>query len=178
MRELTFPGFLGSYVRSLSQKNTASLYALSQEAAQDNPRLREPLYLYALFSDKLPLLQKAAQSNPIPGFSEIVDRFDKDTVLSLLTRDDPALPEGCRKVWRSYLAQKNRCAAESDTKELMRQRILALQKENGLSTYRLYTDLGLNPGNINAWLKYGESSKVSLQTARRLYRYASGQQKN
>lgn len=33
------------------------------------------------------------------------------------------------------------------------------------------TDLRLNPGNLNAWLKHGNSDKVSLETARRTLRY-------
>ena len=49
----------------------------------------------------------------------------------------------------------------------MRRRIVQLQKEKGVSTYRLYTDLSLNPGNLNAFLKHGDCSKVSLSTARR-----------
>lgn len=36
------------------------------------------------------------------------------------------------------------------------------------SAYRLYTDLKLNPGNVNAWLKHNDSSKMSLDCARQI----------
>ena len=41
-----------------------------------------------------------------------------------------------------------------------------------LTNYRLYTDLKLNPGNVNAWLKHNDSSKMSLDCARQIYKYA------
>ena len=51
MRELTFVGFLSRYVRELSMSGTNSISKLAREAATNNYRLREPLLLYALFSD-------------------------------------------------------------------------------------------------------------------------------
>ena len=32
-------------------------------------------------------------------------------------------------------------------------------------------DLQLNPGNVNAWLKHGNSEKLSLNNARMMLRY-------
>ena len=52
-----------------------------------------------------------------------------------------------------------------------RQKVKRLQAKSGLSNYRIYTDLKLNPGNLNAWLKHGNCDKVSLETARQTLRY-------
>lgn len=68
---------------------------------------------------------------------------------------DPKLPSGYHMVWRSYLTQKNCKETDAQTKEMMRQRILALQKDKGVSNYQIYTKLGLNPGNTYDWLKLG-----------------------
>ena len=86
---------------------------------------------------------------------------------------DPKLPSAYHKVWRSYLAQKNRKDTDANTKELMRQRILAMQADKGVSNYRIYKELNLNPGNINDWLKNGAGEKVSLATARRAFVYVN-----
>ena len=43
----------------------------------------------------------------------------------------------------------------------MRNKVVKLQKAQGVSNYRLYADLRLNPGNFNAWLKHGDPNKVS-----------------
>jgi hypothetical protein len=41
-------------------------------------------------------------------------------------------------------------------------------------TYRRpYTDLKMNPGNLNAWLKHGDGNKISLDRARDVLRYLS-----
>lgn len=52
MRRLTFKGFLESYVMELSYMGTCSISKLVNEL-DDNPRLREPLLLYAYLS-KMP----------------------------------------------------------------------------------------------------------------------------
>ena len=46
-----------------------------------------------------------------------------------------------------------------------------LQQEKNVSTYRVYTDLGLNHGNVNAYLKYGDISNVSLEVAEKVLEY-------
>lgn len=172
MRELTFAGFLKNYVRELSHSSSHGLYALAEEAALDNPRLKEPLLLYALFSSRKDLLLKATHDKSLHSdYSEILSRYDQQKILSALESDSPLLPDPYKKVWHSYLSRKNRWKTDDKTKALMRQRILELQKELNVTNYRLYTDLHLNPGNMNAWLKHGISDKVSLDNARRTWQY-------
>ncbi len=172
MRELTFTGFLSRYVRELSLSGTNAISRLAREAAEENYRLREPLLLYALFTDRIPLLRKSIRNDQLKRRTEsILGRYDREQMLQALTEEDPGLPPEYRKVWRSYLVRKNRKKAEAHTKELARQHILALQKEKGVSNYRIYKTLGLNPGNINDWLKNGACEKVSMETARRAYKY-------
>lgn len=84
----------------------------------------------------------------------------------------PELPEGYRKVWRSYCSVRDAALADNDTKELIHRRVLELQQKKKLTNYRIYTDLKLNPGNVNAWLKHNDSSKMSLDCARQIYKYA------
>lgn len=169
MRALTFAGFLTKYVRELSYCESNSLYKLAAEAGESNARLREPLFLYAVFTDRAETLRKAVRGT---GLSIVYgDLFDKSKSELAEALQSDALPPEYRKVWRSYLVKKNRHQTENETKELMRQRILRLQRERSLSNYRLYTALGLNPGNLNAWLKHGQSDKVSLETARAVLQY-------
>lgn len=165
MRELTFPGFLKSYVRELSLTHSTGVRVLAKEAAKRNFRLREPLYLYALFTGQIGLLQKSVRGTALATAYEGLP--DDPTEMEKQFRAEPLnLPEGYRKVWHSYLTYKERGKRDEVTKELMRRQIVHLQAERGVSNYRLYTSLGLNPGNLNAWLKHGDGKKVSLKTAR------------
>ncbi|MBR5872399.1 MAG: transcriptional regulator [Oscillospiraceae bacterium] len=172
MRELTFLGFLTEYVRSLSKAGTASVFALAEEASNDNPRLREPLLLYAFASGKKDLLLRAAKRFSLEGFYEpaltVLSENDINTVF-----EKGLLPEGYKKVWRSYIAKKNSQYTDDITKELMRNKILRLQKQRGITNYRLYTDLKMNPGNLNAWLKHGFGNKISLDSAKKVLNYLS-----
>lgn len=52
MRKLTFEGFLKQYVAELSGVQTASVHKLADRMAE-NPRLKEPLFLYALAFNKV-----------------------------------------------------------------------------------------------------------------------------
>lgn len=61
MRELTFRGFLTQYVRQLAVEETNSLYKLTAEASSNNPRLREPLFLYAVYTQKEKILLQATK---------------------------------------------------------------------------------------------------------------------
>ena len=71
--------------------------------------------------------------------------------------------------------KKNQKAVDDEAKDLMRDKIIKLQAKYQMTNYRIYTELKLNPGNMNAWLKQGEHGKVSLDTARRTLHYLEAQ---
>jgi hypothetical protein len=172
LRKLTFIGFLKQYIRSLSFSETGSLYKLAEEASSDNPRLCEPLFLYALFSGKEKILLSAVKSTELRDeYSSLLELYDKQKMEQELMREDSVLPERYAKVYRSYLCVRNQQRNDAHTKSLMRDRILRLQNEKNVSNYRLYTDLRVNPGNMNAYIKHGDCSKISLKTARNAIDY-------
>jgi len=172
VRELTFAGFLKQYVCSLSFAGTNSLYRLAAEAAFNNPRLREPLFLYALFTGKENVLLTAAKSPELKQeYIDMLGKYDKSKMEQALQSGNSSLPDEYAKIYRSYLSVKNKKQSDDHTKELLRNHIVRLQKEKNVSTYRIYTDLRLNHGNVNAYIKHGNSSKVSLETARNAVSY-------
>ncbi len=168
MRELTFKGFLKSYVNELSFCRSLSLFELCSEAAGLNPRLREPLLLYSMLSGKEAVLLRACKSEALKRhYVSILDRFDADTIVTALEQR-VNLSDGYYKAWSSYLSVKNRFAGDAETKELMRKRILRHQAAFHITNYKIYTELNLNAGNLNSWLKHGDNNKVSLTTARKV----------
>ena len=172
MRQLTFEGFLSRYLATLSNSGEKSVRKLSREAANGNPRLREPLMLYALMSQKTDLLMSEIKNDKLAAeYRYIAKQYDKKNIKPALENGDEKLPPEYLKVWRSYVSERDRFRADTNTKELMRKRILLMQKQKNVSNYRVYTDLSLNPGNVNAWLKHGDGRKVSLDIARRILRY-------
>lgn len=175
MRELTFRGFLTQYVRQLSAQETNSLYKLAAEASSNNPRLREPLFLYAVYSQKQAVLLQATKEPELRmEYHRLASLYTAEGMTELFERESPLLSAEYHKVWKSYQSRKNRGQADDHTKELMWQKVKRLQAKNGVTNYRIYTDLKLNPGNLNAWLKHGDADKVSLEIARMAVRYVEG----
>ena len=172
MRELTFRGYLTQYVKQLSLTNTTSLAALISEAEHKSPRLREPLTLYVLYNAKQDVFFRYnAASSALSMHKSFLTQYSPEEMTALLSSGSSVLPEAYHKVWRSYQSKKNRLQADNHTKELMRIKILRLQNTKKITNYRIYTDLKLNPGNTNAWIKHGAHEKVSLDTARSILRY-------
>ena len=170
MRKLTFKGFLASYVKELSCAGTLNLRTLAAEAASTNFRLRAPLLLYAVVHEKAALLQKQLiEINCADELLQTLELLAASNVKELL--EQGKLPEAHLKVWNSFQVRRNRPQNDDALKAAMREKILQLQKAKNCSNYRLYKDLKLNPGNINSWLKNGDGSKVSYQTAQRIITY-------
>ena len=172
MRKLTFEGFLKQYVAELSGVQTASVHKLA-DCLNENPRLKEPLFLYALTFDKVDLLLRyTVTSAVVAEYEQLSNRYSLAQMLVLLENQSPELTEGYLKVWRSYCSVRDTSLAANDTNALIHHRVLELQRKKKLTNYRLYTDLKLNPGNVNAWLKHNDSSKMSLDCAHQIYKYA------
>ena len=107
MRKLTFEGFLKQYVAELSGIQTASVHKLA-DCLNENPRLKEPLFLYALAFDKVDLLLRyTANSIVAAEYEQFSNRYSLAQMLLLLEKQSPELPEGYLKVWRSYCSVRD-----------------------------------------------------------------------
>ena len=119
-----------------------------------------------------PVEYDTAISTIAAEYERLSNRYSLEQMLVLLEKQSSELPEGYWKVWRSYCSVRDSALADNDTKELIHRWVLELQQKKKLTNYRLYTDLKLTPGNVNAWLKHNDSSKMSLDCARQIYKYA------
>lgn len=175
MRQLTFAGFLKKYIASLS-RDGGGFYKLAQEASTSNARLREPLFLYAVYTDRVDTLLKATESKQL--LEEYQRMLQIDSLKEAVESGDRSVPVEYLKVWNSYMVVRDTHKRDDQTKSLMRDKILRLQATMQLTTYRIYKDLNLNPGNVNAWLKNNDGSKVGLDTARKILTYVTSLQHN
>jgi len=168
MRELTFKGFLREYVKELSFCHSTNLSKLTNEL-KINPRLREPLILYSIFFDKQFILKEKLKDDH--EFITLISKYQKEDLLSHLNKKSEDLSVDLIKVWKSYLSERNKPQSVNHTKELILKKVNDYKRLKNISNYRIYTDLKLNHGNINTWLKNGDCDKVSLETARRVLKY-------
>ena len=171
MRELTFKGFLAEYVMSLAEVERGSIRVLAREAG-GNARLRAPLYLYAAVTGRGEMLFREARGTVLfDEYAEISRKFDVDGLLAALKEQSAEVPEEYLKVWRSYESVRDAHLRDDRMKALICEKVLQLQAEKSLSTYRICKDLRLDNANVNAWLKNNACGKVSLATAKSVLRY-------
>ena len=164
MRELSFKGYLQQQLCELSNYDSKSLYKFAR-LAESNARLKNTLCLYLNYyvSEKL----KKQLCKKYSYLKEECDRLNGVAV------EDIDLSEH-KTVYENYLNYKNRKQNEDKIKLLMQRRIVEVQTEKGITNYRIYKALNLNPGNVNAFLKNGDTGKVGLDTVRRMLAYVIG----
>ncbi|MCQ2795237.1 MAG: hypothetical protein MJ214_03430 [Bacilli bacterium] len=160
MNKILFANYLKKYLFLVSNKKTTSISYLFN-ASKNNTRIIDPLILYCVFNNKTNLLNK---------------HTDKYINLYNKIKDANYHFEGFKdfdfvKIYDSFLHESNRINYDNDTKLKMRDNILNIKKDKKISNYRIYTDLKLNPGNVNSFIKNKDVSKISLDTTKRIVNY-------
>ena len=171
MRQLSFKGFLYQYVQALSQSTTNDIRLLAAEVP-NNYRLVEPLVLYAASVNKREHLKRNAKDSYLKEKASLIpDNMSWNGIISMLECEDNKIPREFHKIYKSYLSIRDKQKSTNHTKSLVLKRTRELQKEKGITTYRLYTDLKLNHGNVHTYIKNGDVSKVSLEVAESILEY-------
>ena len=170
MREWTLKGYLMAQLQALSEYNGVSLYAFSA-MAKTNARLKDVLCMYlTLYVDeplKTRLVKKYAY---LSALCQSLDGLTEDTIVAFLADDQLS---AYRTVYDNFCYQRDRQEKEDALKRMMYEKIAERKREKNMSNYRIYSQLHLNPGNINAFLKNGDVSKVSLHTTRQILAYVN-----
>ena len=172
MQRLSFTGYLESYVQYLSGRRTLALPRLAALLPSE-PRVGEPLLLWVAKTghDQRLLKLLEGQDDLQRELETLVSLEQHNRLESALAAGDPRLRPEYSKVWRSYLARSHAPARDAALKLEARKRALALEATKDVTRYRMAKDLGLNPGNLHAFLTQGNASKLSLDRAFELVSY-------
>lgn len=179
MRRLTFDGFLESYVRALAGAGTLALSELAARS-ESEPRLTEPLLLWAARSGRASRLAKLLEGRgDLPGELAVLSSLEGSGDLeAALAAEDPRLRPEYAKVWRSFVARREAPVRDAELKLKARERVLDLEARKQVTRYRMAKDLGLNPGNLHAYLAQGNTSKLSLERVFQLVEYLEAAQRS
>lgn len=172
MRQLTFPGFLESYVKALSGEGTLALSRLSVLSEAES-RLVEPLLLWAAATGRSTRLDGMLQGRQhlqteLRALAQLqsTGRLEKE-----LSSPQASLRPEYRKVWSSYVVRRDAPSRDKQLRLRVRERVLELESQKNVTRYRMAKDLGLNPGNLHAFLSQGDPTKLSLDRAAALLEY-------
>lgn len=168
-QKLQFKNFLKEYVKELSF-GTKSVKKLVAEC-EDFPKLREPLYLYAVFNGKLCLLNSVLEKTPNEELQCLCDTYGSTLTVEQLEQQDENLPERLRRVWTSYVAVRDSAEADNYMKGLMRKKVLSLLEKKNVTVYRVCKDSSINRGRVYRWLNKGDMSAISCRSAAKVLRY-------
>ena len=161
MRKLTFVTFVKMYLMDVSGDSSLSIHKLAV-LSKHNHRIIDPLILHCLFSDKMDIFFKY---------------FDKEKYSDLKNLNlgnylsDEFSRYSFKKIFHSYQRRVSITQYDNETKAMIRENILKMMDEKDITCYRIYTDLKINPGNINDFLKNCNTSKVSLELVKKIYNY-------
>lgn len=172
--KLTFKGFLKDYCKALAGVDTVSVKKLCSLAATDAPRVAEPLFLSAVENGSMDLLMKYSKGTWMEEEYSLL-AVEARSYLGLaevyLARCN--VPSRYSKVLDVYNERKGAIGNDRRVVGLMREKTVAALESKGITGYRVCKDLGLNLGNVYAYLSKGDVTKVSRQTARKIFDYAT-----
>lgn len=172
MRRLTFRGFLQSYVRALSAEDTLALPRLVV-LSESEARLVEPLLLWAAVTGRAGRLDSLLQGRQAlrDELRALVRLRSAGRLENVLADVDSDLRPEYSKVWRSYVVRRDAPDRDKELRLKVRERILELESQRNVTRYRMAKDLGLNPGNLHAFLSLGDPTKLSLDRVADLVEY-------
>lgn len=156
MNRLTIIGYLKNYFQQNLNTKTLSINKL-MAMCDDNTHLVEYVALYATLTGKDYLCAKK-------------DNIYRECLKIKESSNIAKISPKYKRIYKEYeaLADTN---PDDDFKKTIRNRIIEIQSDKKITNYRIYTDLSLNPGNVNSFLKNGECKKLSLDVIRRIWKY-------
>ena len=163
MRQQYFINFLKEYLQDVSGMPSANIHKLA-DASKKNLRIRDCLILYCALSNTQRILNKFTNNK----YKDVLDRLNEYNFLS-----DEFSDYEFKKIYTSYQHKINVVEYSDITKEKAHDNIVRMMSEKGITNYRVYKDLKLNPGNINDYLTNKNVKKVSLETVKQIFNYVS-----
>jgi len=172
MKLKTFKRFLVDYVKDMNLERSLSLVKNEKQTHQDK-RLLNVYSFYVLFnSDVENTLLKNKENLPVVyNTYHLYKEKYKDFTFDNLSKKVDMLDEfdELRQLYNSYrnlVVNKNLLL-----KQMYHRKIMMIKKEKNISNYRIYTDLKLNHGNTNDYLKNEKYDKLSFNNVKSIFEY-------
>ena len=164
MRQISFGSYLKKQIIEMTSIERFQLSKLA-ELAEKSERLRVPFLLY------LSVNKTDEEIRPILG---AVSLAEYDSVLSGV--NDPiaeakSLPVPYQRTIVGYERLSQMHKAENESKRLIAARITQRREGLGVSDYRICRELGINPGNFNAFFYHGHDNALSLDKVKLILKF-------
>ena len=178
MRELSFNGFLRKYIDELSYQGGENLCKLALEADTNNPRLKEPLVLYAYFAKGTVTAKRQFSASTLYyDYCEFLTNYPEPKAAIEYLKDS-SIPDSYQKVYRSYISRRDRQKHDNEFKDSIRIELQTLLNKKKMTAYELLQvqSLKLNKGNFYAFLR-GKTDSMSTNDVYRVLKYLKNLEK-
>lgn len=168
MRRPVFKRWIQKEAARLAGFSTFRLREIAAAMQGSGPRAKEPLLLYALEADRFEKLLELIWRDDIREEYRTIADMLRDINLSeaAVSGNIPEnLPREYAKHLTSFASEYHKPETQAESKRLRWEKSRQLQLQKGISAAYISQELGLNRGNVNAYLKHGDVNKVSLQNA-------------
>ena len=172
MKLKTFKSFLVDYVKDMNPERSLSLFKNEKYTYKDK-RLLNVYSFYVLFNsnvEKTLLNKKEALPKLYDMYRSYKVKYKGFTYENLSKKVD-TLDEfdELKKLYNSY---KNLFVNKNlFLKKMYHRRITNIKQKKDISNYRIYTDLKLNHGNTNDYLKNEKYGKLSINNVKSILEY-------
>lgn len=172
MRNLTFKGFITQHVKELSVGNTISVFKLAKEASTTNPKLVEPLLLYAVTCGKAEILLAATKKTALnEKYQKTIDKYLAEVNENALQESVPNMPHGYKAIYNSFVDAKSKNRANDPSKEYYKKEIERISKENDLSLSLLAKKTGFKRGNTYKFFSNNQQDCLSINALKTMLAY-------
>lgn len=169
----TFSTYFLHEAQRLTGLSTTSVKRLCRCASTQAPSAAECVFFYALGCGRVTYLLGCAKGTKLEEeylqMACLVGEMSEDELVA----SGDVLPWRFRKALSTYSGMHDRLEMREAVKEAWRVELSAVFADGSVSLRETCRELGLNPGNVSAWLRHGGRSKVAYESARRLREYVT-----
>lgn len=174
MKTKTFMSFLRDYAKDMNPEKSLSLFKNEKYARRDK-RLLNVYSFYVFFNHDVTdtLLQKKDKLQNLYNKYEEYKLKYNGVDLNNLEQKVESL-DSFDELNKLYTSYKNlEVNKDLIQKKLYHKIIMQAKSEKNISNYRIYTDLNLNQGNTNDFLKNKRLEKLSLDNIKKIAAYVA-----
>ncbi len=166
MRRMSFATYLNREAKKLSNNLRGPTL---EKKVRKNHRLLHTYCLYVLFSRDFNLESLSFFERYELLYKQLIEFFNKYRKFRDLSNIDELSSDD--QLYLFYLEYHELVYQKDINKRRCLSELHIIMKNKGISNYRVYTDLNLNPGNVNDFLRNEKLKKMSYHNTKRILEY-------
>ena len=174
MKTKTFMSFLRDYAKGMNPEQSLSLFK-NEKLVKSDARLLNVYSFYVFFNQdttKTLLDKKDKLQQLYKKYEEYSSKYDGVNLNNLEQKVESL--DSFDELNQLYTSYRNLVVNKNIVqKNLYHKIIMQTKKEKSISNYRIYTDLNLNQGNTNDYLRNKRLEKLSLVNIKKIAKYVA-----